>query len=52
MAVRLEGVQAAVPDRVLDYLDQAAIGRDVTKVLPLTGDASDRRYFRAIRPGH
>ncbi|MBI4478344.1 MAG: phosphotransferase, partial [Acidobacteria bacterium] len=46
------GVQAAVPDRVLDYLDQAAIGRDVTKVLPLTGDASDRRYFRAIRPGH
>jgi aminoglycoside/choline kinase family phosphotransferase len=40
----------AVPERVLDYLDRSALGRDVTNVLPLTGDASDRRYFRAIRP--
>ncbi|MBI1873804.1 MAG: phosphotransferase [Acidobacteria bacterium] len=39
----------AVPERVLDYLGRSPLGRDVTKVLPLTGDASDRRYFRAIR---
>ncbi|HUE88418.1 MAG TPA: phosphotransferase [Vicinamibacterales bacterium] len=35
--------------RLHQYLDQKGLAADVTKVLPLTGDASDRRYFRAIR---
>ncbi len=39
--------------RIDDYLEQKGLTSDVTKVLPLTGDASDRRYFRALlRNGH
>jgi N-acetylmuramate 1-kinase len=34
--------------RLHQYLDQKGLAAEVTKVLPLTGDASDRRYFRAI----
>ena len=34
--------------RLQQYLDQKGLAAEVTKVLPLTGDASDRRYFRAI----
>jgi N-acetylmuramate 1-kinase len=34
--------------RLHQYLDEKGLAAAVTKVVPLTGDASDRRYFRAI----
>jgi len=34
--------------RIEQYLDDHALTAFVTKVLPLTGDASDRRYFRVL----
>ena len=38
--------------RITRYLDEQHLTRFVTKVLPLTGDASDRRYFRVwLRDG-
>jgi hypothetical protein len=35
--------------RIAQYLDEQGLRDRVTKVLPLTGDASDRRYFRVLR---
>jgi N-acetylmuramate 1-kinase len=37
-----------VRDRINVYLDQTGLASRVAKVVPLTGDASDRRYFRII----
>jgi aminoglycoside/choline kinase family phosphotransferase len=34
--------------RINQYLDEQQLTGLVTKVLPLTGDASDRRYFRVL----
>ena len=34
--------------RLQEYLDEKGLTADVTKVLPLTGDASDRKYFRVL----
>ena len=36
------------PARLQEYLDEKGLTADVTKVLPLTGDASDRKYFRVL----
>ena len=39
-------------DRIAECLDRARLsGRDV-RVVPLTGDASTRQYFRILRPGN
>jgi N-acetylmuramate 1-kinase len=38
-----------LPDRVTAYLQRSGLGAEATTVLPLTGDASDRRYFRVLR---
>jgi aminoglycoside/choline kinase family phosphotransferase len=39
--------------RLDEYLEQQGLTPNVTKVLPLTGDASDRQYFRVLlRDGH
>jgi aminoglycoside/choline kinase family phosphotransferase len=39
--------------RIDEYLDEQQLTALVMKVLPLTGDASDRRYFRVLlRDGH
>jgi aminoglycoside/choline kinase family phosphotransferase len=35
-------------DRIDEYLSESGMGARVTKVVPLTGDASDRRYFRVM----
>lgn len=40
-----------LPDAVTTYLARQGLGETGAIVLPLTGDASDRRYFRVIRPG-
>ena len=39
----------AIPDRIAAFLERSGIAPHVATVLPLTGDASDRRYFRVIR---
>jgi N-acetylmuramate 1-kinase len=41
-------VQDTTQERIDQYLDEQHLTHAVTKVLPLTGDASDRRYFRAL----
>jgi N-acetylmuramate 1-kinase len=38
-------------ERIDQYLDEKQLMGAVTKVLPLTGDASDRRYFRVLLQG-
>lgn len=49
-ADRRQPENAPVRDRVQDYLHRTGLsGRDV-RVVPLTGDASDRRYFRILVP--
>ena len=37
-----------VRDRIGRYLDGAGLSGRTTRVVPLTGDASDRRYFRVL----
>ena len=38
-------------DRIAQYLEEQKLASSVTKVLALTGDASDRRYFRVLLHG-
>jgi aminoglycoside/choline kinase family phosphotransferase len=40
-----------VEPRIAQYLDEHGYTPRVTKVMPLTGDASDRRYFRVLLRG-
>jgi aminoglycoside/choline kinase family phosphotransferase len=40
---------AALPDRVQAYLKRSGLESGAVTVHPLTGDASDRRYFRVLR---
>ena len=42
---------AALPEPVLQYLDRTNLQAPRALVLPLTGDASDRRYFRVLPRG-
>jgi N-acetylmuramate 1-kinase len=42
---------AAVRDRVDRYLRRTGLAARGARVVPLTGDASDRRYFRVLQPG-
>jgi aminoglycoside/choline kinase family phosphotransferase len=42
-------VQSPLPSPVAGYLQRAALTN--ARVVPLTGDASDRRYFRVLAPG-
>ncbi|MCX6538116.1 MAG: phosphotransferase [Acidobacteria bacterium] len=37
-----------LPDQINAYLDRAGLAAAGARVLPLTGDASDRQYFRVI----
>src|ERR1044072_5857200 len=37
-----------VRDRITRYLDDTGLGDRAARVVPLTGDASDRRYFRVL----
>jgi len=41
-----------LPDAVLAYLERAGLAGTGATVVPLSGDASDRRYFRLRQPGH
>jgi aminoglycoside/choline kinase family phosphotransferase len=44
-------VPATLDARIRSYLDEQALTDRVTQILPLTGDASDRKYFRALIRG-
>ncbi len=39
-----------LPDRILCYLERSPLVGEHARVIPLTGDASDRRYFRVLEP--
>jgi len=41
-----EGVQ--IRDRIVSFLRESGLSTDRARIVPLTGDASDRRYFRII----
>ncbi len=43
---QLEGIEAR--DRIDGYLSRSGLARRSPRVVPLTGDASDRRYFRIL----
>ena len=47
---RRQPENAAVRDRVREYLDRSPLAGRGVRVVPLTGDASDRRYFRLLVP--
>jgi hypothetical protein len=44
-----EGADAR--ERIATYLSRSRLSARSTRVVPLTGDASDRRYFRLLVPG-
>jgi N-acetylmuramate 1-kinase len=46
---RRQGVDDA-RDRIQGYLDRSGLAAGNPRVVPLTGDASDRRYFRILLP--
>jgi hypothetical protein len=45
---RTEGADAR--ERIAEYLRRTGLATQSPRVVPLTGDASDRRYFRLIAP--
>ncbi len=40
-----------LPERIVCYLARSPLVSDQARTVPLTGDASDRRYFRVLDPG-
>lgn len=47
---RRQPENADIRDRVKEYLERRGLCAPGVRVVPLTGDASDRRYFRLLRP--
>jgi aminoglycoside/choline kinase family phosphotransferase len=41
---------APTRDRVQDFLERRSLGTRGARIVPLTGDASDRKYFRLLIP--
>jgi aminoglycoside/choline kinase family phosphotransferase len=50
MADHREAEGAALRERIDRYLHERGLAADDARVVPLTGDASDRRYFRILAP--
>ena len=50
MTTRVTTDAEAAQTRVQAYLDRSGLARRAARVVPLTGDASDRRYFRVLVP--
>ncbi len=40
----------SLPDRILAYVERTSLVGTHARTIPLTGDASDRRYFRVLEP--
>jgi hypothetical protein len=51
MSTQSQQVYAHLPERVEAYLHRTGLADRPVRVVPLTGDASDRQYFRVIEPG-
>lgn len=49
MATLKSTPDAALPEAITRYLERAGLQPPRALVVPLTGDASDRRYFRVLR---
>jgi N-acetylmuramate 1-kinase len=50
MSLNAHPAAVPVPESVSAYLARRGLDPRETRVVPLTGDASDRRYFRMIEP--
>ena len=50
MSLNAHPAAGPVPDAIAAYLARRGYDKDATRIVPLTGDASDRRYFRLIDP--
>jgi N-acetylmuramate 1-kinase len=48
MSLNLHPAAVPVPESVTAYLARRGLDPQKTRVVPITGDASDRRYFRVI----
>jgi len=48
MSTLKSGPDVPLPEQVIAYLDRTGLTSAGARVMPLTGDASDRRYFRVI----
>jgi aminoglycoside/choline kinase family phosphotransferase len=46
----LKPADTRLPESVTAYLERTGLSARKARVVPLTGDASDRRYFRLIEP--
>ena len=46
--MNVESQQASLPEPITAYLNRTGLLGRAPRVVPLTGDASDRRYFRVI----
>src|SRR5512135_2971886 len=46
--MELKPADTRLPESVTTYLERSGHRARATRVVPLTGDASDRRYFRLI----
>lgn len=51
MTVNSHPVAVPLPEQVSTYLARTGLAERSARVVPLTGDASDRRYFRIIEAG-
>lgn len=51
MSLNVHPAPVPVPDAVSIYIERTGLGARSARVVPLTGDASDRRYFRVIETG-
>ena len=50
MSSDLSPADLSIPDRILCYLERCPLVGTQARTIPLTGDASDRRYFRVLEP--
>ncbi len=50
MSLNAHPAVGPVPAPITEYLSRRGYNRDGVRVVPLTGDASDRRYYRLIDP--
>lgn len=50
MSSHSSGADLSLPDRIVCYLERSPLVGKQARTIPLTGDASDRRYFRVLEP--
>jgi aminoglycoside/choline kinase family phosphotransferase len=50
MSLNAHPAAVPVPEPIAAYLARRGLDREATRIVPLTGDASDRQYFRLFDP--